>query len=55
MGFIKKNELQDLSIGQYRVIKCALTTKYSIREVRMGDYTDEWIWKSVFYPWYEFD
>ena len=55
-GFhFKKNELQDLNTGQYRVTKCALPTEYSIRKIGTGNYKDEWIWRSVFRPWYEFD
>jgi len=55
-GFhFRSNELQNQNTGKYRVTKCELPTEYSIREIRTGNYIDEWIWKRAFRPWYEFE
>lgn len=56
IGFkFSANELVEWDTGQYRVAKCALPTDYSITVIWTGNYIDDWIWRSDFRPWYDFE
>ncbi|MGN1083442.1 MAG: hypothetical protein ACI4QX_00440 [Lachnospiraceae bacterium] len=55
IGFVFiSREITDWDTGKYRVAKKELPTEYSITKIETGNHMEEWIWKAVFRPWYDF-
>ena len=56
LGFrFSTKELLEWDTGKYRVAKCSLPTEYSLTKIWTGNHINEWIWRTDFRPWYEFN
>ncbi len=53
--YFTEYELKDFAPEKYRVARYSLPTDMSITRIWTGEYNNDWIWRSDFRPWYEFE